>query len=58
MLQRQDLELQGSPIVERHAEGQEQRDNDGSYRRTVAYATILWGAHAEQLLIWTSPHRS
>ena len=33
MSQRQDLKLQGSPIAERHAEGQEQRDDDGSHRR-------------------------
>ena len=36
MAQRQDLEPQGSPIAERHADGQEQRDNDGSHRRTLS----------------------
>jgi hypothetical protein len=36
MAERQDLKLQGSPIAERHADGQEQRDNDGSHRRTLS----------------------
>ena len=36
MAQRQDLELQGSPSAERHAEGQEKRDNDGTHRRTLS----------------------
>jgi hypothetical protein len=36
MPQRQDLELQSSPIAERHTDGQEQRDNDGSHRRTLS----------------------
>jgi hypothetical protein len=31
MSQRKDLELQGSPIAEGRAQGQEQRDNDGSH---------------------------
>src|SRR4029453_6591332 len=35
MSQCQDLELQGRPIAEGHADGQEQRDNDGSHRRTL-----------------------
>jgi hypothetical protein len=34
MSQRQDLKLQGNPIAERHAGGQEPRDDDGSHRRT------------------------
>jgi hypothetical protein len=35
MSQRQDLKLKGSPIAERRAQGQEQRDNDGSHRGTL-----------------------
>jgi hypothetical protein len=35
MSQRQDLKLQGSPIAERHPQGQEQRDNGGSHRGTL-----------------------
>jgi hypothetical protein len=33
MSQRENLKLQGSPIAERRAQGQEQRDDDGSHRR-------------------------
>jgi hypothetical protein len=36
MSQCQDLELQGRPMAERLADGQEQRDNDGSHRRTLS----------------------
>ena len=33
MSQCENLKLQGSPIAERRAQGQEQRDDDGSHRR-------------------------
>jgi hypothetical protein len=36
MAERQDLKLQDSPIAERPAEGQEQRDNNGSHSRTLS----------------------
>jgi hypothetical protein len=36
MAQRQDLELQGCPIAERHPDSQEQRDNDGSHCWTLS----------------------
>ena len=36
MAQCQDLKLQGGPSAERDAQGQEQRDNDGSHRRTLS----------------------